>query len=65
MNYRSQGKVMPQIENVTQIKLRMPEGGRPNGAKHERKKGGNEEIQTLLPKGIEKREKALLDEFAR
>jgi hypothetical protein len=35
---------MPQIENVTQIKLRMPEGGHPNGVKHARKEGGNEGI---------------------
>jgi hypothetical protein len=33
-------KLMPQIENVTQIKLRM----HPNGVKHERKTGGNEGI---------------------
>ena len=48
--------LMPQIENVTQIKLRTPEGGRPNGVKHERKKGSNEGIQTPLSKGNEKRE---------
>jgi hypothetical protein len=48
---------MPQIENVTQIKLRMPQGGHPNGVKHARKKGNNEGIHTALSKGIEKREK--------
>jgi hypothetical protein len=35
---------MPQIENVAQIKIRMLEGGRPNGVKHERKTGGNQGI---------------------
>ena len=35
---------MPQIENVTQIKLRMSQGGHLNGAKHEGEKGGNEGI---------------------
>jgi hypothetical protein len=49
---------MPQIENVTQIKLRVPEGGHPNGVKHAGKKGGNEGIQTALPKGNEKREES-------
>ena len=29
---------MPQIENVTQIKLKMPKGGHPNGVKHEKSK---------------------------
>ena len=48
---------MPQIENVTQIKLRMPQGGHPNGVKHERKTGSNEGIPSPLPQGIEKREK--------
>jgi hypothetical protein len=48
--------VMPQIENVTQIKLRMPEGGRPNGVKHERKKSSNEGMQVPLPESIKKRE---------
>jgi transposase-like protein len=28
---------IPHLENVTQIKLRTPEGGCPNGVKHERK----------------------------
>jgi hypothetical protein len=32
---------MPQIENVTQIKMGTLNGGRPNGVKHERKTGGN------------------------
>jgi hypothetical protein len=32
--------VMPQIENIHQIKLRMSAGGHPNGVKHERKKAG-------------------------
>jgi hypothetical protein len=31
---------MPQIENVTQITIRVLEGGHPNGDKHERKTGG-------------------------
>ena len=31
-------ELMPQIENVTQIKLRIPVGGYPNGVNHERKK---------------------------
>jgi hypothetical protein len=35
---------MPQIENVTQIKLRVPEGGHPNGVKDERETGGNKGI---------------------
>ena len=48
---------MHQIENVTQIKLGMPQGGRPNGVKHERKTGGNEGIQTPLSQGVEEREK--------
>jgi hypothetical protein len=38
-------ELMPQIENVAQIILRAPEGGRPNGVKHEGKTGGNEGIQ--------------------
>ena len=37
-------EVMPHIEIVTQIKLRMPIGGYPNGVKHEREKGGYEGI---------------------
>jgi hypothetical protein len=37
-------EVIPQIENVTQIKLRMPLGGHPNGVNHERKTGGNQGI---------------------
>jgi hypothetical protein len=49
--------VMPQIENVTQIKLRMPQGGRPNGVNYERKTGGNQGIQTSVSKGIKKRKK--------
>jgi hypothetical protein len=32
---------MSQIENVTQITIGMPNGGHPNGVKHERKTGGN------------------------
>jgi hypothetical protein len=35
-------ETMPQIENVTQIIMRMLKGGRPNGVKHESKTGGNE-----------------------
>jgi len=35
---------MPQIENVTQIIIRVPEGGHPNGVKHEGKTGCNEGI---------------------
>jgi hypothetical protein len=35
---------MPQIENVTKIILRMPEGGYPNGVTYERETGGNEGI---------------------
>jgi hypothetical protein len=31
---------MPQIENVTQTKIRMSEGGHPNGVKHESKARG-------------------------
>ena len=46
---------MPQIENVTQINIRMPQGGHPNGVKHARKKGGNGGIQAPLSKGNEKR----------
>jgi hypothetical protein len=37
-------ETMPQIENVTQITIGMPNGGRPNGVKHERKTGGNEGV---------------------
>ena len=48
---------MPHLENVTQNKLRMPEGGHPSRVKHERKKGGNEGIPASLSKGIEKRKK--------
>ena len=49
---------MPQIENVTQIKLRMPQGGHPNGVRHERKKGCNQGIQDSVSKGIEKTEES-------
>ena len=49
---------MPQIENVTQIKLRMPQGGCPNGVKHERKTGSNEGIPAPLSQGIEEREES-------
>jgi hypothetical protein len=37
-------EVMPQIENVTQIIVRTPEGGRPDGVNNERETGGNEGI---------------------
>jgi hypothetical protein len=47
---------MPQIENVTQIKIRMLEGGHPNGVKHERETGGNEGIHAALPEGGKERE---------
>jgi hypothetical protein len=47
---------MPQIENVTQIKIRIPEGGCPNGVKHEGKTSGNEGVQIPLSKGKEERE---------
>jgi hypothetical protein len=46
---------MLQIENVTQIILRTLEGGRPNGVNHATKTGGNQGIQTALPKGFQKR----------
>jgi len=45
---------MPQIENVTKIKLKMTERGHPNEINHERKKDCNEGIQATLSKGIEK-----------
>ncbi|MDR0496466.1 MAG: hypothetical protein LBH42_02505 [Treponema sp.] len=48
-------EVMLQIENVTQIKLRTPEGGRTGGVKYAGKKGGNERIQATLSKGYQKR----------
>jgi hypothetical protein len=37
-------ETVPQIENVAQITIRTPEGGRPNGVKHERKTAGNQGI---------------------
>ena len=46
---------MPQIEKITQITLRMPQGGHTNGVKHAREKGGNEGIHAPLSKGIKKR----------
>ena len=51
---------MPHLENVTQIKLRVPQGGHPNGVKNEGKTGGNEGIQAPLPEGNEKREEGLV-----
>ncbi|MDR0447634.1 MAG: hypothetical protein LBH07_03100, partial [Treponema sp.] len=56
---------MPQIENVTQIKLRTPKGGCPSGVKHERKKAVTREYKTHYQKGKKKDKKALLDEFTR
>jgi hypothetical protein len=49
-------EVMPQIENVTQIIVRAPEGGRPTGVNNERETGGNEGIYALLPKSDKKRQ---------
>jgi hypothetical protein len=37
-------ETVPHFENVTQIIIRMPEGGHPNGVTHERETGGNEGI---------------------
>jgi hypothetical protein len=37
--YRKKG--MPHFENVTQIIIRVPEGGHPNGVTYERETGGN------------------------
>jgi hypothetical protein len=37
-------KVMPHIENVTQMIVSTPEGGRPNVVNYERETGGNEGI---------------------
>jgi hypothetical protein len=51
----NRNETMPQIENVTQIKIRVLEGGYPNGVKHERKTGGNQGIQAPLPEGNEKK----------
>jgi hypothetical protein len=37
-------ETVPHFENVTQIIIRMPEGGYPNGVTHEIETGGNEGI---------------------
>jgi hypothetical protein len=49
-------KEMPQIENVTQIIVMTPDGGRPNGVSNERETGGNEGIHKALPKSRQERE---------
>ena len=56
---------MPQIENVTQIRLRAPAGGHPNGVEHEREAVRNEGIQARYQKATRKEKKAVLDEFTR
>jgi hypothetical protein len=43
----------------------MPQGGRPNGVKHEREKGCNEGVQAPFQKASKKEKKTLLDEFTK
>jgi len=43
----------------------MPEGGHPNGVKHERKTGCNGEYKPRYKKATKKEKKALLDEFVK
>ena len=52
---------MPHLENVTQIKLRMLQGGHPNGVKE--KKAVTREYLPHYQKASKKDKKALLDEF--
>jgi hypothetical protein len=47
------------------IKLRTPEGGRPNGVKHERKKAVTREYKPRYQKASKRQKTALLDEFTR
>jgi hypothetical protein len=42
------------VENVTQIKLRVPLGGHPNGVKHERKKAVTKEYKPSYQKASKK-----------
>ena len=56
---------MPHLENVTQIKLRMPEGGHPSGVKHERKKAVTREYKPRYQKASRKEKKTILDEFTK
>jgi hypothetical protein len=57
---------MPQIENVTPIIVRTPQGGRPDGINYARETGGNARIPALLPKKATKKGKwTLLAEFIR
>jgi hypothetical protein len=56
---------MPQIENVTQIKIRMLEGGHPNGVKHEREKAVTREYRPRYRKALKKEKSAILAEFIR
>jgi hypothetical protein len=58
-----QANTLPQIQNVIQIKLRMPQGGRSDGVNHARKTGSNEGISAPLSQGSKKEKKALLDEI--
>ncbi|MCL2194136.1 MAG: hypothetical protein FWB78_12180, partial [Treponema sp.] len=54
---------MPQIENVAQIKLRTPAGGRPNGGKE--RQAVTKEYRPRYQKATRKEKKAVLDEFTR
>jgi len=58
-------EVMPQIENVTQIKLRMPEEGVRMGLNMKEKKAVTKEYWPRYQKAARKEKKALLDEFTR
>ncbi|MDR2246070.1 MAG: hypothetical protein LBE17_05265, partial [Treponema sp.] len=53
------------IENVTQIKIRAPEGGHPNGVKHERKQAVTREYMPPYQEAAKKEKRGLLDEFTR
>ena len=56
---------MPQIENVTQIKLRVPQEGHPNGVNNARKKAVTREYQPHYQRASKKEKMVLLDEFTK
>ena len=56
---------MPQIENVTQIIVRTPGGGRPNGLTMQERQAITREYKPRYQKATKKSKQILLDEFVR
>ena len=48
---------MPHLEKVTQIKIRMPQGGHPNGGKQQEKKAVTNEYKPRYQKTSKKQKK--------